>query len=119
MEVSGRHVDLIEEGIDVAIRIGRLSDSSLVARCIGDMRMITLALAGYLAQRGTPRSLDALRNHQRIGYVYRGDIVGWGFHVDGRPTEAIRPGLVHRRFRSGQGLPKRPSVVVRALPEPY
>ena len=46
MEVSGRHADLIEEGIDVAIRIGRLADSALVARRIGAMRMITLASAG-------------------------------------------------------------------------
>jgi LysR family transcriptional regulator for bpeEF and oprC len=84
MEVSGRHVDLIEEGMDVAIRIGRLSDSALVARRIGDMRMITLASAGYLAQHGTPQTLDELRAHQRISYVYQGDIIGWGFHVDGR-----------------------------------
>lgn len=86
MEVSGRHVDLIEEGIDVAVRIGRLSDSSLVVRRIGDMRMITVASAGYLARHGTPRTLDELRTHQRIGYVYQGDIVGWGFDVDGRPV---------------------------------
>lgn len=84
MEVSGRHVDLIEEGIDVAIRIGRLSDSALVARRIGDMRMITLASARYLAQHGTPQTLDELRSHQRIGYVYQGDIMGWGFQADGR-----------------------------------
>jgi LysR family transcriptional regulator for bpeEF and oprC len=84
MEVSGRHVDLIEEGIDVAIRIGRLSDSALVARHIGDMRMITLASADYLARHGTPKTLDELRHHQRIGYVYQGNIVGWGFDVDGR-----------------------------------
>jgi len=84
MEVSGRHVDLVEEGMDVAIRIGRLSDSALVARRIGDMRMITLASAGYLAQHGTPQTLDELRTHQRISYVYQGDIIGWGFHVDGR-----------------------------------
>lgn len=84
MEVSGRHVDLIEEGMDVAIRIGWLTDSALVARHIGDMRMITLASAGYLAQHGTPQSLDELRSHQRISYVYQGDIIGWGFHVDGR-----------------------------------
>ena len=86
MEVSGRHVDLIEEGIDVAIRIGRLPDSALVARHIGDMRMITLASAGYLASHGTPQTLDALRTHQRIRYVYQGDLVGWGFQVDGRPV---------------------------------
>ena len=84
MDVSGRHVDLIDEGIDVAIRIGRLSDSALVARRIGDMRMITLASASYLARNGTPRTLDELRDHQRIGYVYQGDVIGWGFDVDGR-----------------------------------
>jgi LysR family transcriptional regulator for bpeEF and oprC len=84
MEVSGRHADLIEEGIDVAIRIGRLSDSALVARRIGAMRMVTLASAGYLATHGTPQSLDELRPHQRIGYVYQGDVVGWGFQVEGQ-----------------------------------
>lgn len=84
MEVSSRHVDLIEEGIDVAIRIGRLSDSALVARRIGDMRMITLASACYLAKHGTPQTLDELDAHQRIGYIYQGDITGWGFLVDGR-----------------------------------
>lgn len=86
MEVSSRHVDLIEEGIDVAIRIGQLSDSALVARRIGDMRMITLASAAYLARHGTPQTLDALRAHQRIGYVYQGDIVAWDFQLDGRPV---------------------------------
>lgn len=84
MEVSGRHVDLVEEGIDVAIRIGRLSDSALVARRIGDMRMITLASAAYLARHGTPQTLDELRTHQRIAYVYQGNITGWGFRLDGR-----------------------------------
>ncbi len=84
MEVSGRHVDLIGEGMDVAIRIGRLSDSELVARRIGDMRMITLASAGYLARHGTPRTLAELRCHQRVSYVYQGDMIGWGFDVDGR-----------------------------------
>lgn len=83
MEVSGRHVDLIGEGIDVAIRIGRLADSALIARHIGDMRMITLASAGYLARYGAPQTLDELRNHQRIGYVHQGDIVGWGFNAKG------------------------------------
>lgn len=86
MDVSSRHVDLIEEGIDVAIRIGHLSDSALVARRIGDMRMITLASADYLARHGAPQTLEELRQHQRIGYVYQGDVVGWGFEVDGRPV---------------------------------
>lgn len=85
MDVSARHVDLIDEGIDVAIRIGRLADSALVARRIGDMRMITLAAADYLARNGVPETVDDLRTHERISYVYQGKIVGWGFDVDGRP----------------------------------
>ncbi|MBP2547786.1 LysR family transcriptional regulator for bpeEF and oprC [Neorhizobium galegae] len=84
MEVSGRHVDLVEEGIDVAIRIGPLSDSALVARRIGDMRMITLASASYLALHGKPETLDDLRSHQRIGYVHKGSVVGWEFTAHGR-----------------------------------
>ena len=84
MEVSSRHVDLVGEGIDVAIRIGRLSDSALVARRIGDMRMITLASADYIARHGAPQKLEELRDHQRIGYVYQGDVVGWGFNAEGR-----------------------------------
>lgn len=84
MEVSGRHADLVEEGIDVAIRVGPLSDSTLVARRIGDMRLITLASASYLAQHGRPETLDDLRSHQRIGYVHQGNVVGWNFTAQGR-----------------------------------
>ncbi|MEQ5775555.1 LysR family transcriptional regulator [Thalassospira sp. NFXS8] len=83
MEVSGRHVDLIEEGIDVAIRIGRLSDSALIARHIGDMRMITLASNTYFSRHGTPQNLAELNQHHCISYVYKGDILGWGFLVNG------------------------------------
>jgi LysR family transcriptional regulator for bpeEF and oprC len=84
IEVSGRHVDLVEEGIDIAIRIGQLSDTSLVARRIGDMRMITLASADYLARYGTPQTLDELQAHQRIGYVHQGHTIGWDFTADGQ-----------------------------------
>nr|WP_246587288.1 LysR family transcriptional regulator [Stakelama flava] len=93
IEVSGRHVDLIEEGIDVAIRIGRLSDSALVARHIGDMRMITLASAGYFAEHGTPLAVQDLPGHQRINYVYQGNIVGWGFDEDGRQVTIDGAGM--------------------------
>ncbi|QXZ81478.1 hypothetical protein J5274_23920 [Rhizobium sp. L51/94] len=76
LEVSGRHIDLIEERIEIAIHIGQLSDSSMVARRIGDMRMITLASASYLARYGTPQMLEELHAHQRIGNVHQGHIVG-------------------------------------------
>lgn len=50
------------------------------------MRMITLAAVDYLARHGIPETLDDLRVHQRISYVYQGEMVGWGFDVGGHPV---------------------------------
>lgn len=69
VRLSDRVADLIEDGVDVAIRIGRLPDSSLIAARIG---RTTFALCGspeYLAARGVPRHPDDLRDHDMIGHV--------------------------------------------------
>jgi DNA-binding transcriptional LysR family regulator len=58
-----RYVDLVEDGIDVAIRIGRLADSSLVARRLGQGRRVVVASPGYLKRAGTPARPDDLQNH--------------------------------------------------------
>ena len=54
MTFNDRVVDLFEEGFDVAIRIGRLADSSLVARTLAPIRVIACASPGYLTRRGRP-----------------------------------------------------------------
>lgn len=64
-----RVVNLIEEGIDVAIRIGNLPDSSLVARRVGAVRRILVASPAYLAARGTPASPKDLRQHSVIAFT--------------------------------------------------
>ena len=64
--VSDRYVDLVQEGVDVAIRIGRLSDSTLVARNIGTCRMVVCASPAYLTRYGAPRTPQELRKHPRL-----------------------------------------------------
>lgn len=66
ISMSDRMVDLTEEGIDCALRVGALADSSMVGRRIGTMRFIACASPGYLARRGTPATIEALRGHDGI-----------------------------------------------------
>jgi|HigsolmetaAR203D_1030402.scaffolds.fasta_scaffold00272_21 DNA-binding transcriptional LysR family regulator len=63
-------VDLLEEGYDVAVRIGRLADSSLVARRIAPCRLVICASPAYLDRRGRPRHPDDLADHDCLGYTY-------------------------------------------------
>jgi DNA-binding transcriptional LysR family regulator len=64
--LNDRNVDLIEEGIDVALRIGPLADSSLSARPVGHVRRLWVASPDYLRRRGTPRTPADLAHHEAI-----------------------------------------------------
>ena len=64
-----RVVDLVEEGVDVAVRIGRLPDSSLVARRVGEVRRVLVASPRYLAKHGRPTQPAQLRRHELIGFT--------------------------------------------------
>lgn len=64
-----RVVNLVEEGIDVAVRIGHLPDSSLIAKRIGAVRRVLVASPDYLAKRGTPSSPTDLRLHSVIAFT--------------------------------------------------
>lgn len=67
--VTDRSVNLAEEGTDCALRVGELSDSGMVARHIGDMKLINVASAGYLAAHGEPASPQQLAGHFAVGYA--------------------------------------------------
>lgn len=69
LDLDNRLVDLVEEGFDVGIRISTLPDSSLVARKLADIRMVTVASPEYLARHGTPAEPADLRNHQCLHYL--------------------------------------------------
>jgi len=85
-EFSNREVDLVEEGLDVAIHWGESSDPRLMARRLFDMRMMTVAAPHYLARHGTPRTPEDLVHHRCIDYYFpdSGHSRDWQFNVSGR-----------------------------------
>jgi DNA-binding transcriptional LysR family regulator len=68
MMMNDRFVDLVDEGFDVAVRIGNLDDSSLVARRLAPIRRVVCASPAYLAARGTPASPGELKGHDCLCY---------------------------------------------------
>jgi len=77
-------VNLVKDAVDVAVRIGHLADSTLVARQVGEMRRITVATPGYLKRHGEPKTPQALLDHQTIQF---GPYTNWRFLQDGRDVE--------------------------------
>jgi DNA-binding transcriptional LysR family regulator len=88
-EVSGelrledRVVSLVEDGVDLAVRIGQLPDSSLVARQVGEMRRIVVASPAYLKARGEPTTPEAISAHQIIQFGGSALTADWRFARDG------------------------------------
>ncbi len=82
LDLNDRRVDLIEEGVDVAVRIGRLSDSSYIARRLFDARAVVCASPHYLRARGTPASPRDLKRHRCLVYTNLPDPGRWTW-VDG------------------------------------
>lgn len=83
--MSDRTSDLVEDGIDCAIRVGELRDSSLVARRLGHIRIATAASPEYLARHGVPKSIDDLKHHQCLNYFFQrsGRPYEWQFDTPG------------------------------------
>ena len=78
MSFSDRVVDLVEEGFDMAVRNGTLQDSSvLVARKLGEHRMVLCAAPEYLLKKGQPQSVNDLSQHTAINYLSAGRVLSW------------------------------------------
>ncbi|MGD9836524.1 MAG: LysR family transcriptional regulator [Afipia sp.] len=84
LRLSDRMVNLVEEGIDLAVRIGHLADSSVIARAVGDMRRVVVASPRYLKARGTPQKLSDLADHEVIQFSGSSALVEWRFMESGR-----------------------------------
>jgi DNA-binding transcriptional LysR family regulator len=100
---SDRYVDLLEERWDMAIRIGHLADSSLVARKLAPMRTVVCAAPAYLARRGTPKRLSDLIAHDCLGYTFaeQAGTSTWSFGRDGEIKAPVRGWL---RANNGEAL---------------
>ncbi|MCK6454407.1 MAG: LysR family transcriptional regulator, partial [Alphaproteobacteria bacterium] len=88
--LADRVVDLLEEGIDVAVRIAHLPDSSLSALRVGSVRRVVCATPAYLARRGVPRRPADLARHEAIAFAAASGAPNWSFHAAGK-TETVTP----------------------------
>ena len=93
---SDRPVDLIEEGVDCAVRGGALGDSALIARRVGVLNMVTCAAPAYLEKYGTPQHPRELERHRCVNYfsAKTGKIYDWDFTRDGERIQLPLPGVV-------------------------
>ena len=96
LSLTDRIVDVVQEGIDCALRVGQLQDSSLVGRQIGSMRFLTCAAPGYLERHGVPRTLDELAQHKAVVHFSgrTGRAFDWDFQVDGKVVKADMAGAI-------------------------
>ncbi|PBI79046.1 LysR family transcriptional regulator [Rahnella victoriana] len=83
VELVDRYVDLVGEGFDIALRIGNLADSSLVARRLGTMKRVICCSPDYLSRRGTPQTPEDLLSHQCLRYGREGQ-TGWELEHNGK-----------------------------------
>jgi DNA-binding transcriptional LysR family regulator len=84
LRLSDRMINLVEDGVDLAVRIGHLADSSLVARHVGEMRRIVVGSSAYLRARGEPKTPAAITSHQTIQFGATTAPPDWRFVEDGR-----------------------------------
>jgi DNA-binding transcriptional LysR family regulator len=109
LDLSDRTVDLVNEGVDCAVRLGGLEDSSLVAVRLGEMQRVVVGSPAYFRQRDTPRTLDDLAHHDCLALSTQ---PGWDFRQGGKALLFKPPGrfvcndgaVLHEWALAGMGL---------------
>lgn len=96
--LTNQTLDLVEEGFDLAIRLGRLSDSSMIARRLSSRRLYTCASPEYLARFGEPHTLSELSHH----HCLQGTLDYWRFNTQGQERSLRIQGRI--RCNSGHAL---------------
>jgi DNA-binding transcriptional LysR family regulator len=122
LSTDDRMVDVVEGGFDVVFRIGRLTDSSLVARRLATDRLVVCASPAYLARAGTPREPADLHRHVCLHYALVPRSAEWRFRTGGRTVEVSTRGplsctdgiSLREAVLAGAGLAAVPSMLVAA-----
>jgi DNA-binding transcriptional LysR family regulator len=100
LDLNDRNINLIEEGFDLAVRIGELQDSTLVARRLGNSRAVTCASRAYLERYGEPAHPDELRRHVGLQYSNLGYRQHWQYETPQGETVFAQPQI---RIRANNG----------------
>jgi DNA-binding transcriptional LysR family regulator len=100
MDFSDRRSNLVEEGMDLSIRITGTAASGDIMRQLGTCRLLTLASPAYLAQHGAPRSPDELRHHECLNYSELLSPTVWTYPVTGQMQPSVP---VHGRIMANNG----------------
>jgi DNA-binding transcriptional LysR family regulator len=96
VELSDRAVDIVDEGFDLAVRIGDIGSQSLIGRRIGTTQIVCCAAPAYLAAHPAPRVPEDLSQHACMSYEYASTRNSWRFHdAAGRPHDVKIAGPVH------------------------
>lgn len=99
MVIDERHIDLVAEGIDIAIRARKLEDSSLIARPLFNNPLLLVAAPDYLEKHGVPTQPKDLKSHQCIVYTFNRSLNNWHFVDNGQDVSIP----VRGTFRSNSG----------------
>lgn len=86
--LADRRLNMIEEKIDIGLRVGDLDDLSLVAKKVGTVRRVVCASPAYLARRGTPHTPDDLKDHDCVTFENTLSAQRWTFHI-GKTEKAV------------------------------
>ncbi|PFH07876.1 DNA-binding transcriptional LysR family regulator [Collimonas sp. PA-H2] len=118
LQISDRYVNLVDEGVELAIRIGHLEDSALRARRIGLFERVCVASNGYLAKHGIPRDPDDLRDHHCVIFTLLSSGSTWRFRnaevpVSGR-FRVNSPEAVREAVTAGLGIGHGPQWLFEA-----
>jgi DNA-binding transcriptional LysR family regulator len=103
LDLNDRNINLIEEGFDLAVRIGELQDSTLVARRLGISRAVTCASRVYLERHGEPAHPDELRRHTGLQYSNLGYRQHWQYETPTGETVFGQP-QIRIRVNNGEAL---------------
>lgn len=120
--LADRYVNIVDEGFDLAVRIGKLADSSLIARRLAPAQVVACAAPGYLDSAGIPRHPSELQSHSCVLDTNFKNPENWPFQENGQSFNVKVNGrfrvnnalAVREMVRAGQGIALCPSYVVEA-----
>ncbi len=125
LHLTDQRVSVVDDGFDLAIRLGELQDSALIARKLKDMRRIICASPEYLDRFGEPDHPDALATHNCLIPTWTADPFNWRFRIDGKDStvrvsgsfHANSPRAIAEMAHGGMGLGQCPHYVIKPFIE--